>query len=700
MSSSVTRDIPLGTVLRGTYEIVGVLGRGGMGTVFLANHLRLPGRQVAIKVLRGDGGLGKEVFVRFRREAEIASRLGHPNIVEVLDFDNLEDGSPFLVMECLRGQPLSRRLRRGAPLTLEEVFSIARQMGSALQAAHRAGIVHRDLKPGNVFLMPTEMGGVVVEHVKLLDFGISKVIDSQSINTQGGILLGTPQYMAPEQAQGKNQEVDPRTDIFAFGCMVYEMLARRLPFKDGPLPELIYRIVYDPPQPLASLVPGVPPNVVDAIERALEKKPENRYPDVGSFISELTGSPLQTLPPSAIPVPNLSVRPSQLETVGGRREPPAAKAPPSRAETVSERGPLQSSASVEASAKRPVVNVPLHEVSTMTVEGPPLDGAPPGPEMQVTPPGGATHVVRPDVGVAQGPAPFIETKRSGKRWWVAAAVLVLVGAVGLAVGLRPGITGSKPDAPVARGDAPPGMTTPRPEVAPAGTGVGSVPSQPVSARPEQGGAVPSADPASPAQKEPSPGVAPSQPGPSEPSGTAQVNPEPPGTAQVKPAQPGSELKEPSQGTGPSQPEPSGTAQAEPRQTGPVPSQPMAALPSVDAGTTLSPSGTPGVATPPGASVTARPPTQKPKGTSAPISEAALADLMAAERALARGDSDEALHLVRRSQRVQVTGTSYALLVRTYCLQKDLSNARTTWPRVPAWERTRVRQYCKQYDIAL
>ncbi|MCY1017050.1 serine/threonine-protein kinase [Pyxidicoccus sp. MSG2] len=670
MPSSVTRDIPLGTVLRGTYEIVGVLGRGGMGTVFLANHLRLPGRQVAIKVLRGDGGLGKEVFVRFRREAEIASRLGHPNIVEVLDFDNLEDGSPFLVMECLRGQPLSRRLRRGAALTLEEVFSVSRQMGSALQAAHRAGIVHRDLKPGNVFLMPTEMGGVVVEHVKLLDFGISKIIDSQSINTQGGILLGTPQYMAPEQAQGKNQEVDPRTDIFAFGCMVYEMLARRLPFKDGPLPELIYRIVYDPPQPLASLVPGVPPNVVDAIERALEKKPENRYPDVGSFIAELTGSPLQTLPPSAIPVPALSVRPSQLETVGGRREPPAAKAPPSRAETVSERGQLQSSASVEASAKRPVVNVPLHEVVTMTVDGPPPEAmAPrPEPELLVTPPGGATHVVRPDVGVAQGPAPFIETKRSGKRWWVAAAVLVLVGAVWLAMGLRPGITGPKPDAPVAPADAPPGMTPPRPDVA----NVGSVPSQPAPARPEQVGAAPSADPASPAQKEPSPGVAPSQPGPSEPPGTAQVNPA----------------------------EPPGTAQPEPRQTGPVPSQPMAALPSVDAGTTSPPSGAPGVAPPPGPSVTARPPTQKPKNPSAPISEAALADLMAAERALARGDADEALHLVRRSQRVQVTGTSHALLVRAYCLQKDLSNARTTWPRVPAWERTRVRQYCKQYDIAL
>lgn len=662
MSPSVTRDLPLGTVLRGTYEIVGVLGRGGMGTVFLANHLRLPGRQVAIKVLRNDGGLGKEVFVRFRREAEIASRLGHPNIVEVLDFDSLEDGSPFLVMECLRGQPLSRRLRRGT-LTLEEVFSIARQMGSALQAAHRAGIVHRDLKPGNVFLVPTEMGGVAVEHVKLLDFGISKVIDSQSVHTKGGILLGTPQYMAPEQAQGKNQEVDPRTDIFSFGCMVYEMLARRLPFKDGPLPELIYRIVYDPPQPLEALVPGLPPQVMEAIGRALEKKPEHRHPDVGSFIAELTGSPLHTLPAITVPVPALSVRPSQLETVGGDNGGlPAARAPQSKAETISERRQPSSSGPQGGSAKRPVVNVPLHEVSTMTVEGPPLEamGYRPGAASPEAPaaslgaqvPGPATHLVRPDVGVAQGPAPFIETGRSRKRWWVAATVLVLAGAVVLAVGLRPGVTGPKP--------AEPG-TQQTPE-------------------PRQGAVAPSLG--------------------SAPSGNGAT---PPGPVPAQPAQAGAAQEKPTQGGAPSQPAQPGTAQAEPRQTGTVPSQAMEVRTPADPGTSPSSSVAPGEMKPPETSEKAPAVNAAEKGppdARAPIAEAALADLVAAERALARGDADEALHLVRRSQRVQVTGTSYALLVRAHCFQKDLSNARTAWARVPAWERTRVRQYCKQYDIAL
>ncbi|WP_338870849.1 serine/threonine-protein kinase [Myxococcus stipitatus] len=334
MSSSTTKDIPLGTVLRDTYEISGVLGRGGMGTVFLARHLRLPGRQVAIKVLRHDASLGKEVYLRFRREAEIASRLGHPNIVEVIDFDALEDGSPFLVMEHLRGVPLSRRLRKGAPLTLAEVYSIARQMGSALQAAHGAGVVHRDLKPGNVFLVPMEVAGMPVEHVKLLDFGISKIIDSKTVQTQDAILLGTPQYMAPEQATGKNKDVDPRTDIFSFGCMVYEMLARKLPFKDeGILPELIYRIVYDPPEPLAVLAPETPAHVVRAIEKALAKRPEDRFADVSAFIAALTGTPLRTVtpPPDA---PRLAPAQPAAQGPTATVQPRPIASPPSRPPTV------------------------------------------------------------------------------------------------------------------------------------------------------------------------------------------------------------------------------------------------------------------------------------------------------------------------------------------------------------------------------
>ncbi|GMU02024.1 hypothetical protein KH5H1_61440 [Corallococcus caeni] len=329
-TSVQSEPLTTGRILRATYEIGTVLGKGGMGAVFLARHLRLPGKQVAIKVLHGAEALSEEVAVRFRREAEIASRLGHPNIVEVLDFDTLEDGTPFMVMEYLRGEGLSRRLRKQKQLPLEEVLSIARQMGAALQAAHRAGVVHRDLKPGNVFLVPTEAGGVVGERVKLLDFGISKLVDSRTVQTLDSVLMGTPQYMAPEQAMGQNSNVDARTDLFAFGCIVYEMLAGRPPYSGDNIAELIYQIVHLEPPPLLSLAPGTPPHVVAAITRAMAKKPEDRYPDVGSFILELTGSPLQTLAeakhertrPSAPTSPPPASRPPDQEehipTVGMR----------------------------------------------------------------------------------------------------------------------------------------------------------------------------------------------------------------------------------------------------------------------------------------------------------------------------------------------------------------------------------------------
>ena len=293
MTQPAASDIRVGAVLQDTYEITSLLGKGGMGAVFLARHRRLPGRQVAVKVLQNGAGLNPELFARFRREAEIASQLGHPNIVEVFDFDTLPDGTPFLLMEYLRGESLEARLDRG-PLPLAEAFAIVRQIGSALQAAHRAGVVHRDLKPANVFLLPSDTG----ERVKLLDFGISKILDSQTMQTQEAVLMGTPQYMAPEQALGKNSEIDARTDLFALGCIVYEMLSGAPPFagEGSSIVQVIFRIVHTQPEPLASRCPDAPAHVLAAVERALSKDPKDRYPDVASFISELTGSPLQSLP--------------------------------------------------------------------------------------------------------------------------------------------------------------------------------------------------------------------------------------------------------------------------------------------------------------------------------------------------------------------------------------------------------------------
>ncbi|RKH37464.1 serine/threonine protein kinase, partial [Corallococcus llansteffanensis] len=321
MTRSADGELHIDSVLRNTYKVVSVLGRGGMGSVFLAQHLRLPGKHVAVKVLRVGDHVSPDIHVRFRREAEIASRLGHPNIVEVLDFDTLEDGSPFLVLEYLRGESLQDRLRHGR-LSVEEVFSFTRQMGSALQTAHRAGIVHRDLKPANIFLVPTDSGGVVGERVKLLDFGISKVMSSETLQTQDAVLIGTPQYMSPEQAQGRNRQIDARTDLFALGGIVFEMLSGMTPFGGGSLAQIIYRVVHEPPVSLATLMPELPANIPAAVSRALAKNPDDRYPDVGAFIADLTGTTLQSLPETA------EMRASRTFT---RTSPPSGIALPSSA---------------------------------------------------------------------------------------------------------------------------------------------------------------------------------------------------------------------------------------------------------------------------------------------------------------------------------------------------------------------------------
>ncbi|WP_224372521.1 serine/threonine-protein kinase [Hyalangium versicolor] len=294
MSPAPAAEIRIGSVLRETYELTSLLGKGGMGSVFLARHLRLPGKQVAVKVLLRSEDLSAEQYARFRREAEIASQLGHPNIVEVIDFHSLEDGTPYLVMEHLRGESLAHRLRKGR-LSMREAFSVARQMGSALQAAHRAGVVHRDLKPANVFLVPSESDGMPIERVKLLDFGISKLMGSQTLQTQDDVLMGTPRYMAPEQAMGRNKEIDARADIFALGCMVYEMLCGDSPFAGGSIAEVIYRVVHEQPESLATRMPDLPARAVSAVDKALAKAPAERFQDVATFIAELTGTPLQGL---------------------------------------------------------------------------------------------------------------------------------------------------------------------------------------------------------------------------------------------------------------------------------------------------------------------------------------------------------------------------------------------------------------------
>jgi serine/threonine protein kinase len=270
-----------GAVLSGTYRIERRIGRGGMGDVYLASHARLPGR-FALKVLLDDLAGNQEAFARFCREAEIMSQLRHPNIVQIFDFDTAPDGRPFFVMEYLEGRDLETRLAGGVPLPLPMVVRIVGAIGSALGAAHSHGVVHRDLKPANVFLATID--GQTDEVVKVLDFGISKVRSAARLSGTKD-LLGTPPYMAPEQARGHHDSVDGRTDQFALGAIAYRMLTGRDPFEGDNPASLLYQVVHEAPPPLASLVPADwdPTPLQEVLDRALAKQPEDRWGGMMEF---------------------------------------------------------------------------------------------------------------------------------------------------------------------------------------------------------------------------------------------------------------------------------------------------------------------------------------------------------------------------------------------------------------------------------
>ena len=273
-----------GTIIGDTYRVGRRIGEGAMGAVFEATHLRLAGRY-AIKVLQADIASQPEVLARFQREAAITSQLRHPNIISVLDFNLTPDGRPFLAMELLEGTELSHEIRRSAPMPLERTLDIVAQVTSALSAAHALGIVHRDLKPQNLFLL--QMPGNQRQLVKVLDFGISKVHEATTLLTQANVVIGTPQYMAPEQALGQGAAIDQRVDQFALGSITYELLTGRAAFLGDSIPSVLYQVVHEQPPAIRSLNPQVPAPVEAAIMRALAKKADDRFADVQEFYAAL-----------------------------------------------------------------------------------------------------------------------------------------------------------------------------------------------------------------------------------------------------------------------------------------------------------------------------------------------------------------------------------------------------------------------------
>jgi eukaryotic-like serine/threonine-protein kinase len=282
----------------GNYRVTGLLGEGGMGAVYLGEHPVI-GRKVAIKVLHTALAADKDIVARFFNEARAIHLIGHPNIVEILDFGQTPDGQPYFIMEYLTGEALSERVARG-PMPPPEVAHLADQMCRALAAAHTKGIVHRDLKPHNVQII--ERDGV--PFVKILDFGVAKILaapdGSQSVKTRTGSLMGTPLYMSPEQCKGAGL-LDHRTDIYSLGVMIFEMLSGRPPFMAEGIGELFAKHMLEEAPNLLDFAPGTPPAMAAAVNKSLNKELDDRFASMEDFRKALLGE--VPIAPGARPAP-------------------------------------------------------------------------------------------------------------------------------------------------------------------------------------------------------------------------------------------------------------------------------------------------------------------------------------------------------------------------------------------------------------
>jgi eukaryotic-like serine/threonine-protein kinase len=268
----------------GSYRIVGKLGEGGMGAVYVAHHALL-GRKAAIKVLLPALSRQPEVVERFFNEARAVTSMSDPGIVQIFDFGYHTDGSAFIVMELLEGEPLDRRLARRGRLPVVEALRIGRQVAISLATAHSRGIVHRDLKPENVFLV-RDSEVAHGERAKLLDFGIAKLSGEGNISKTGtGALLGTPTYMSPEQCRGAG-EVDHRSDIYALGCLLFHLLTGAPPFLGEGIGDVIAAHLREPAPSPASRVAGVPAALDALVRRCLAKAAGDRP----ASMSELAGA--------------------------------------------------------------------------------------------------------------------------------------------------------------------------------------------------------------------------------------------------------------------------------------------------------------------------------------------------------------------------------------------------------------------------
>jgi eukaryotic-like serine/threonine-protein kinase len=275
----------LGTNVGGKYRIVKLLGAGGMGVVYEALHVVVK-RRFAIKFLRADLALRRDVLARFQREAEAAGALENENIAAAMDFGIAPDGAPYIVMEYLAGLDLARLLSATGPLPVERAADLVIQACRGIHEAHAAGVIHRDLKPENLFVCRRNDGS---DLVKIVDFGIAKLQASDAGNavTRTGGMVGTPSYMSPEQARG-DTTIDQRSDVYSLGVILYELLSGQVPHPGGSYNAVIYHISTQPALPLAREGQELPRDLVEVVNRALSLRPEDRLASAEALAEELT----------------------------------------------------------------------------------------------------------------------------------------------------------------------------------------------------------------------------------------------------------------------------------------------------------------------------------------------------------------------------------------------------------------------------
>ncbi|MCI0663980.1 MAG: SUMF1/EgtB/PvdO family nonheme iron enzyme [Acidobacteria bacterium] len=275
-------DTLIGIVLDGRYRLDGLIGTGGMGDVYRANHIHLD-TEFAVKLLKPELVANQTAIKRFRLEAKAAGRIHHPNAIKVTDFGVTPERIVYLVMEIVDGQSVRDLIHHEGAIGYVRTINIVRQVCSAVEAAHRSGVIHRDLKPDNILIEKVTQ----YERVKVGDFGIAKLKETNpdALLTLAGTLIGTPQYMSPEQCQGK--PLDPSSDIYSIGIILYEMLTGVVPFDGDSAIQVVVKQLHDAPQPIHELSPNVPAPLAQIVMRALEKEPRNRPTSAAELNDEL-----------------------------------------------------------------------------------------------------------------------------------------------------------------------------------------------------------------------------------------------------------------------------------------------------------------------------------------------------------------------------------------------------------------------------